>query len=224
MPQAYTINITMTPATVTVLSRNGFALYGFKAVKTTTQGAAPLLWFRTRSVFLNTQVTWTEQYRAYLSTSPITPNGTIAVSSAIAIDLGQTAVVGENGQLTAIAQGTPSAISLSSASFQQWTSGIAQPSADQQPSPLVALPLSGNGIEVITPVEKVLLLFAQTTFSAGTVSYKAYAPGILLDLTGASQRDVSYDINNGWNSGGNAWATPVAAQQDLIPILVNPGS
>jgi len=41
MPQAYTINITMTPATVTVLSKNGFALYGFKAVKTTTQGAAP---------------------------------------------------------------------------------------------------------------------------------------------------------------------------------------
>jgi len=39
-----------------------------------------------------------------LSTSPITPNGTIAVSSAIAIDLGQTAVVGENGQLTAIAR------------------------------------------------------------------------------------------------------------------------
>ena len=224
MPQAYTINITMTPSTVTVLSRNGFALYGFKAVKTATQGAAPLVWFRTRSVFLNTQVTWIDQYRAYLSTSPITPNGTVAVSSAIAIDLGQTAVVGGNSQLTAIAQGTPSAISLSSASFEQWTSGIAQPSADQQPSPLVALPLSGNGIEVITPVEKVLLLFAQATFSAGTVSYKAYATGILVDLTGASQRNVSYDINNGWNSGGNAWATPVAAQQDLIPILVNPGS
>jgi hypothetical protein len=224
MPQAYTINITMTPSTVTVLSRNGFALYGFKAVKTTTQGAAPLVWFQTRSVFLNTQVTWTDQYRAYLSASPITPNGTIAVSSAIAVDLGQTAVVGQNGQLTAIAQGTPSAISLSSASFQQWTAGVAQPGPDQSPSPLVALPLSGSGIEVIAPVEKVLLLFAQTTFSAGTVSYKAYAPGILVDLTGASQRNVSYDINNGWNSGGNAWATPVAAQQDLIPILVNPGS
>jgi hypothetical protein len=224
MPQAYTINITMTPSTVTVLSRNGFALYGFKAVKTTAQGAAPLVWFRTDNVFLNTQVTWTDQYRAYLSTSPITPNGTIAVSSAVAINLGQTAVVGGNGQLSAIAQGTPSAISLSSASFQQWTSGIAQPGADQQPSPLVALPLSGNGIEVITPVEKVLLLFAANTFDAGTVSYKAYAPGILVDLTGASQRDVGYDINNGWNWGGGAWATPVAAQQDLIPILVNPGS
>jgi hypothetical protein len=224
MPRTYTINITMTVGTVMFLSRNGFALYGFKAVKTTNQGAAPLVLFRNSSVFLNTQVTWTDQYRAYLSSSPIIPNGTVAVSSAIAIDLGQTAVVGQDGHLTAIAQGTPSAISLSSASFQQWTSGIAQPSADPQPSPLVALPLSGNGIEVITPVEKVLLLFAQTTFSAGTVSYKAYAPGILVDLTGASQRDVSYDINNGWNSGGNAWATPVAAQQDLIPILVNPGS
>ena len=224
MPQAYTINITMTPATVTVLSRNGFALYGFKAVKTTTQGASPLVWFRTGSVFLNTQVTWTDQYRAYLSTSPITPNGTIAVSSAVAIDLGQTAVVGQDGHLTAIAQGTPSAISLSSASFQQWTSGIAQPGADQQPNPLVALPLSGDGIKIIAPIEKVLLLLAQTTFGAGTVSFKAYAPGILVDLTGVSQRNVSYDTNNGWSSGGGAWATPVAAQQDLIPILVNPGS
>ncbi len=224
MPQVYTISITMTPSTVTVLSRNGFALYGFKAVKTGTQGAAPLVWFRTRSIFLNTQVTWTDQYRAYLSSSPIIPNGTIAVSSAIAIDLGQTAVVGQDGHLTTIAQGTPSAISLSSASFQQWTSGIAQPGADQQPSPLVALPLSGSGIEVVTPIEKVLLLFAAATFDAGMVSYKAYAPGILVDLTGASQRNVSYDINNGWSSGGGAWATPVAAQQDLIPILVNPGS
>ena len=80
-------------------------------------------------------------------------------------------------------------------------------------SPLVALPLSGSGIEVVTPVEKVLLLFAQATFSAGTVSYKAYARGILVDLTGASQRNVSYDSNNGWSSGGGAWATPVAAQR-----------
>jgi len=224
MPQVYTINITMTPETVMFLSSNGFVLYGFKAVKTTNQGAAPLVWFRTSSIAMNTQVTWAEQYLAYLSTSPITPNGTIAVSSAVAINLGQTAVVGQDGHLTAIAQGTPSAISLSSASFQQWTSGIAQPGADQQPSPLVALPLSGDGIKIIAPIEKVLLLFAQTTFGAGTVSFKAYAPGILVDLTGALQRNVSYDMNSGWSSGGGAWATPVATQQDLIPILVNPGS
>jgi hypothetical protein len=70
----------------------------------------------------------------------------------------------------------------------------------------------------------VLLLFAQTTFGAGTVSFKAYAPGILVDLTGALQRNVSYDMNSGWSSGGGAWTTPVATQQDLIPILVNPGS
>jgi hypothetical protein len=224
MSLAYTINITMSASTVTVLSRNGFVLYGFKAVKTANQGAAPLVWFRTSGIFLNTQVTWTEQYRAYLSSSPIVANGTIAVSSAIAIDLGQTAVVGANGQLTAIAQGTPSAISLSSASFQQWTGGIAQPGIGQEPSPLVALPLRGDATQVIAPTEKVLLLFAQATFGAGTVSYKAYAPGILVDLTGAAQRNVSYSSNNGWNWGGDAWATPVAAQQDLVPILVNPGS
>ena len=63
----------------------GFALYGFKAVKTANGGAAPVVWFQTLAQVLmqTTTVSWTEQYQAYVSTSQIIPNGSITASSAI---------------------------------------------------------------------------------------------------------------------------------------------
>jgi hypothetical protein len=165
------------------------------------------------------------QYQAYLSASQIVANGAIAVSSAIPINLGQTAVVGEGGHLNAIAQGTPSAIALSSASFEQWTAGIAQPSPDGSPEPTVALPLRGTGTEVITPVDKVLLMLAANALSAGTVIYKAFAPGILVDQTGGpGRRDLHFHDNGVWSWSDGDWATAVEAEADLIPILVRSGS
>jgi hypothetical protein len=74
----------------------------------------------------NTQVTWTEQYQAYISSDQIIPNGVINASTAIDIDLAQTANIDQYGNLSINEQGTASAISLNNQWSQAWTSGISQ--------------------------------------------------------------------------------------------------
>jgi hypothetical protein len=56
----------------------------------------------------------------------------------------------------------------------------------------------------------------------------SYSSGVLVDLTGApgnpASRTVMFDLNDGWSWGGAPWGTPIQAQEDLIPILISPGS
>jgi len=230
MAQGYSIDIMMSASTVQALKQSAFALYGFKAVQTANGSAAPVVWFQTQAQALltNTQVNWTEQYQAYVSSSQIIPNGSIVASSAIDIDLAQTADVDQYGNLEIDEQGTASAISILNESSQPWTSGISQVAQGQPPSPMVALPLYGNMLDVIAPIEKVLLMFASPTVNTGTVIYKSYSAGALIDLTGASgnppSRTVMFDINDGWSWGGASWGTPIQAQEDLVPILISASS
>jgi hypothetical protein len=230
MPTSYAIDIMMSASTVQQLKQSAFALYGFKAVQTANGAAAPIVWFQTQaqSLLTNTQVNWTEQYQAYISTSQIIANGIITASSAVDADLGETANVDKYGNLNIVELGTASAISLNNQSSQPWTSGISQVVQGQPPSPMVALPLYGNMLDVIAPIEQVLLLFASPTVNTGTVIYKSYSSGVLVDLTGApgnpASRTVMFDLNDGWSWGGAPWGTPVQAQEDLIPILIIPGS
>jgi hypothetical protein len=81
-------------------------------VQANAANAAPLVWFQSQTFLANTQVNWTDQYQAYISSSQIIPNGTIAVANAIEIGIGQTATVDPNGNLTVNTQGPPSAISF----------------------------------------------------------------------------------------------------------------
>ena len=63
-------------------------------------------------------------------------------------------------------------------------------------------------------------MFSTLPVNTGTVIYQAYSPGLLIDLTGQNIRDVSYDINAGWNWDGGAWGRQVSPQERLIPLLI----
>ena len=112
----------------------------------------------------------------------------------------------------------------------QFTCGI---SAKQNGnfSPLCAFPLHGENLQTIIPIDKVLLFFSTRALNAGTVigphfaSFSvlaAYGPGILVHVAEGNNRDVSYDINQGWRWGGFSWAQQVAANQDLVSLLIEP--
>ena len=227
MATEYHIDIMMSGNTITKLKASGFALYGFKAVNTKNGGAAPLVWFQTVAQVLlpTTIVKWEEQYEAYVSASQIIPNGVISASSTAPIDLGDTADVNEAGLLHVVQGGTRSAIALHNRSKLEWTCGISQSTGGGQASPLVAIPLYGQMLDVIAPIEKVLLMFASPTVNTGTVIYKSYSTGVVVDLTGAPgkppTRTVNFDINDGWNWGSQKWGTPVQAEDDLVPILIS---
>ena len=215
----YTVTISLDETTINDLVNGNFWLYGFKAVQTSQGGGAPLVWFATQDFMAQTVVDWEEDYQAFTSLSQIISGGKIVASSPYSIKLDETLSVAANGVGTVVDGGTPLAISISNTTNTQFTCGISE-LQNGTPMPLCAFPLYGNSLDVIAPIEKVLLMFSTRPFNTGTVIEQAYSQGILIDLTGDNQRSVSYDINNGWDWGGFSWGQAVAADAKLVPLLI----
>lgn len=224
MATNYAVHIKMSDDTVNKLQDGGYSLYGFKAVQTSLKGGAPLVWFQTQKFSLTTDVKWQSQFQAYTSRSEIKPNVRIDSSASYDADLGQTLqVTGTGGTGVVVQGGTPGAITIANMTQPptDFTCGISQQRGAGEMSQLCAFPLYGTGTDVMAPVEKVLLMFATQQVDTGTVIYKAYSQGILIDLTGTTEREVSYDITQGWSWSGAAWAQKIQVNADLSPLLLN---
>lgn len=213
------VTIMMSASTVEALMQGGFSLSVFKAVQTTTGGAAPVVWMQANQFSEMMQVSWPDQYGAYVSTSQIMPNAIIEAVGQVAATLGATVSVDGSGNLGVGGNGQPGAISILNQAQAQWTAGICE-MTNGQFAPTVAIPLYGEMLDVVTPVEKVLLMFSSMPVNAGTVIFQAFSSGVLVDLTEGSDRQVVFDINNGWIWGGSSWAQPVQANSNLVPLLV----
>ncbi|MDJ0593389.1 MAG: hypothetical protein QNJ72_25950 [Pleurocapsa sp. MO_226.B13] len=221
----FSVTITMNQTTVDDLNHNKFILYAFKAVQTTAQGA-PVVWFQTTNYALNTVISWSEEYQAYTSKSQIIPNGQIVASNSYPISLDQTLEVTSStgtGNVDA-SSGTPGAISIHNQTTTQFTCGISQQQMTGNTTPLCAFPLFGGNLNVIAPIEKVLLMFSTQPVNTGTVIFQAYSPAVLIDLTGVTSRQVSYEINQGWSADGAPWATNLPATTNLVPFLIESAS
>jgi hypothetical protein len=216
----YSVIITMDSTTNSDLKEGNFYLYGFKAVSTAAN-ASPLVWFQTDKSGYNTTTTisWTEEYQAYISNSEIIAGGTITAGTSIGISLDQTATVDQNGNLTSTSGGQTDAISIQNGSGTQYTAGISQTQGTAT-TLVCAVPLYGSETIAIAPVEQVLLMFATTSTNAGAYIENAFSQGILIDLTGATSRSVSYDINAGWSWGSATWASAVNNGAELTPLLI----
>lgn len=219
MASTYEVDISLSPATVDALKSSGFSLYAFKAVKSAVAGGAPLVWFRTNSFLSSTIVTWEEQYQAYISTTQISENVTILANAMAATDLDQIAHVSQNGNITTSTGGAKGAISILNEGTERWTTGISQV-ANGKANPMCAIPLYGKTLDVIVPIQKVLLTFASTPVNTGTVIYKAFSESVMVDLTAARKRAVHFDIDGGWSWDEGTWAKTVAANADLVPLLI----
>ncbi|MFA6117245.1 MAG: hypothetical protein WC729_24820 [Sphingomonas sp.] len=215
----YEIDISMSPATIETLKNEGYALYGFKVVQTAAKGGAPLVWFKTTKILTGTKVLWEEAYQAYVSTSDIITNGVIDASTSCDITLGQTAEIDPSGVITSSSDGTEGAISINNLGTTPYTAGISQ-MTDGIAKAMCAIPLHGMALDEIVPIEKVLLMFASNTVNTGTVIYKSFSPGLLVDLTAAPTRPVAFDIDLGWSWGTGTWAIQVAAEANLVPLLI----
>jgi hypothetical protein len=214
------VTITMSASTVQELTQAGYSLAVFKAVRTTAIGAVPVLWTRTNQILETMQVSWPDQYGAYISNSEIMPNGMIEAASQVAASLGETVSVAGSGNLSVAGQGQPGAISILNEAWPQWTAGICE-MANGQFAPTMAIPLYGEVLGEITPVEKVLLMFSTMPVNPGTVIFQAFSSGVLVDLTADSDRQVYFDFNAGWSwSGGEPWVRSVFPESNLVPLLV----
>lgn len=209
--------------TVEALGANGYRLYGFKAVRSTAKGS-PLVWFSSENFSLTTQISWQEMYNAYTSRTALKPNTKIVASASYSIDLEQTLIVNDNAGTGKVdtTSGTPGAISIHNLVQVQFTCGISQTDPSGNPVPMCAFNLFGLGLDVIAPIEQVLLMFATDQINTGTVIERAFSPGIKIDLTGApaNLRNVAYAINKGWSWDGSPWGLQIPASANLVPLLV----
>ena len=85
---------------------------------------------------------------------------------------------------------------------------------------MCAIPLNGKMMDEVVPIEKVLLTFASNTVDTGTVIYKCFSSGLMIDLTKSNNRSVAFDIDNGWSWDGGTWATEIAPNANLVPLLI----
>lgn len=226
----YTVTINFntetTPSTPEQLNSQGYLLYGFKAVQTSQKGGAPVVWFAFNSAktpFLPTAtINWSEYYQGYITDQAIITNGQITAADEWDMTLGQVVDV-TTGDVSD--GGTPSALSLNNPGSIPFTCGISQMQGITS-TPMCAFPLNGNHMDVIAPIEKILLMFATEVNNTGTVIEQAFSQGILIDLTSAQQRTVNYDINAGWSTPGGqqGWAQIVPATASLIPLLIDGSS
>ncbi len=233
----YQVTITMTTDTVTKLVGGNYKLYGFKALQSTQGGGLPLVWYRTDTYSANTNISWQALYQAYTSSSAIVANRQIAVGFSVDTDLGQMLNVVGGGIGTVVSGGSESAISIRNTTATPFTCGISETIAGGA-KPICAFPLYGNNVDDFTPVQKLMLIFSTNQIKTGTAidhiyssnsmlsfsSLVSYSSGILIDLTGAQQLAVNYDINQGWSWGEYAWAKSVPSGSNLASILIENGS
>jgi hypothetical protein len=221
----YQVHITMNGPTVASLTAGNFNLYAFKAIKTPGAGGQPTVWFQTKNIALNTNVKWQEQYSAYTSVTEIRNGATIEASNSYPIDLGQKLVVNNPAGIGFVAAGTEGHIVINNQQAKTFTCGISQSSdvdsKDPVFTPLCAFPLYGQQADSFTPVQKVLLLFSTDKVDTGTVIEQAFSESLLVDVTGETLRQVSYDINDGWTWNQDAsWAKKYPVEQSLSSLLI----
>ncbi|UEM24975.1 hypothetical protein JL100_033320 (plasmid) [Skermanella mucosa] len=223
MSTTYTLTITMDDTTVNDLLNSGYYLYAYKAVQAANaNGGAPLVWFQTQTISENTVITWTESYEAYTSTETSFTDGTVINASAsYPINLGQELQVNSvAGTGTIVNSSNTSVISILNQTSTQFTCGISQSVQGSSGSQLCALPLYGNNLDTITPVEQVLVVFQTEQVDTGSVVYQCYAPSLLVNMTGMTAASISYDINTNWSGNTEGWCTQYEAGTDITPILV----
>ncbi|HST52101.1 MAG TPA: hypothetical protein VLJ61_08830 [Pyrinomonadaceae bacterium] len=222
----YEVNITMSLATVQALTNGGYSLYGFKAVASSGQKAgAPLVWFSLpgQDLLTTTSVRWEEDYQAYISnTLSLNPLTQIVASADVDISLGQQWDVQEGGG-TDVVDGLPLAISILNTTDTPYTCGISQLQQGVY-NPLCGFPLYGGGLDVMVPIEKVVLTFSTLQVNTGTVIEQAYTSSIFIDLTSENTRNVNFDINQQWSWGGGSWAQQIPAGTSFNPFLIEPPS
>lgn len=221
MAMDYQVAISMSSATVQSLAGGNDQLYGFIAIQTTQINGAPTVWLNTANVAPSMLISWTDQYQAYTSASSIIANTQIREPFTADINLGQTMSVSTGGIGTVVDGGPGTAISILNQTSTTYTCGINQmQNVNSRPTPVCAFPLFGNDLDVIAPVARVVLMFSSKTLATGTVVYQAFAPGIFIDLTSASQRAVTFDVNAGWSWGGATWAQSLPPSTNLVPLLI----
>ncbi|MDK4706399.1 hypothetical protein PH562_29420 [Rhizobium sp. CNPSo 4062] len=227
---AYKIALSMAPATIEALVDGGYRLCAMFAIQMTNDAARPTVAFATPNIAPSMLIEWMPDVAAYTSNDPIVGGGLIKPGYQTPIAQGQTFFVTTGGGGDIKSGGPPSKISIANTTSIPFTSGFARSFATSEtPIPIYAAPLYGNQTNVAVPLPKILLLFTTAAIKPGEMLESlamrflpaaSYSSSLLVTASQAQIRELSYDINLGWNWGSYSWAELVAANADFAKVLI----
>ncbi len=238
------IDIAIDPASAAALDASGVQLILCKAVRNSDQATKPLIWSVVPTISQNMVVGYLAPIHVFTSIAVDIGRGSTVVPNAdYAVAPGQILAIqpDSGGGGTVVGGGPAGTIGVSNDTHVEYTGGLMQQlSSETAPSPYCFVPVYGSGVlETFTPVDKILLALATGNITAGMYlknlagsTVFAASAGLdkralamvgeclLVDLTAADTRAVSFDINTGWSWGDGIWATPYPATVSLAKILI----
>jgi len=218
-------SITMLPATLESLTASGYTLDAFQAVKTNDDSTMPTVWMSAKNYSTNTTLTWSDQVKAYTSSTPIDVGNTIAVGFSVDIAPGQKLTVSKTGTGTTTTAGIPGALSVLNTSGQDFTVGVTASGTvqgvAQSAAPLFAVALTGSDLKLIELTRKVLFVVSGSNAVPGAVVTQSLGPGVMVDFASApdGERSLSFDRDSGWSWGDAVWADAVPPGANLKSLL-----
>lgn len=208
MSDTYSIQISLNNATLTALANQNLSLNAFKGVQTNAGGGASTVWLSTNNFAETVNISWQEQYGGYVENQQFSTGITVLASDVQPMNLGDILSVDSTGVPNVNTGGADGDITVLNKGNKPWTGGMGQMVAGAL-SPLCAFPLNGNFAITMMPYEKVLLVFESGQTDTGAVVEETTSSTIVITLTGADvgqTKQVSFDINTGWDANNAGWA------------------
>lgn len=217
----YTVQVSLGAATVTALLDSGYVLYCFLGTQCSDKAGRPTVVWQTAALSSLIQVSLTTALCAFTASAPMPVGGQIVPTFSTAIGIGECLDVGAGGAGTVQYGAPPGTVAIINDTATPFTCGLATATG---PSPFCAMPLYGNAMQVLVPTSTTLLMFTTVTLPPATTVSRSYGPAVLIDMAAANQTpiQVAFDINTGWSWGGFAWASAMAPNADLLPLLLPP--
>jgi hypothetical protein len=205
----------MSTDTVQALADSNYALYGLRGVASSDAAALPLVWLKSQDYAQSTEISYSDELKAYTSMTALSPGTPVNVGFAIPIADGQLLTVNGPGGSGAVTQdGVAGSVSIVNSTNREFTCGIFEDA-----TPVCGMPLYGSGLQLIVPVPKIFLMFATTPMSLGTAIALSTGPGVLIDQTTEADCAVRFDINDGWSGDGAPYVQPLPPRTNLVPLL-----
>lgn len=224
------ITVTMTPRTVQCLIASASRLHALHGVVTSDATCRPVVWWQADAMPRMT-VGWSREVGAFTASSPVAAGTPVRPGFTTPVPPGELLQVGAGGIGEVLREGYPGVVAFLNTTTSPFVVGVAAvPDGSREPRPICATTLHGRTLQTLRPAGRVLLVFASGRLAVGTVvgddiasEPGCYSPALLVDVDPDEERQVAYDIDEGWSTDDDgSWATPLPATADLLAAAVRP--
>lgn len=220
---SFTIEINISASDISLLKKEGYSLYAFKAVCASGYGGITV-WnkLNTDDIVSTNKLVWDDDYEAYNSISVIKDRNEIVAGNVLQIKLGDLVSIDSNGNISNSKNGIAKSISYINHADKVYTIGYSQKVEENMNMTCAFSILGGNAGRTIAPVNKVALIFSTLSLELATVIGRAVSSGIIIDLNGGQNntRQVTFSTTNGWLDNTESWVENFSAFEDLTDLLI----